>query len=380
MASPASGLIEASASNAPCAYAPFGIFSNRRSTAQELFSGERLARRLIFPTAVSAMDAKENALRIIHFENPEYVAGVLPVRFANYFGSNHEGFDGGEEPIAVGAEWTDIWGVGWRKELDGVMGFPRRHPLADLPRALREYAWPSPDDDRLCARIYERARSADLTGVFLGGSHRNALWERAYMLAGMENLMCCFKTEPNAVRELFRKIMDFQLGIQRHYLAIGVQIVMLSDDLGSQRSLLVSRECIEDFFLPEYRRLIEAYKREGVLIHFHSCGHIEPALDIFLDLGVDILNPVQASANNLDAVRLKTRGRMALSGGVDSALVMRGPVEAIRAETRRRLWQLGRQGGYFCRPDQGLPFPQAHLDALNETIEQFGRYPLAPPE
>jgi hypothetical protein len=70
---------------------------------------------------------------------------------------------------------------------------------------------------------------------------------------------------------------------------------------------------------------------------------------------------------------------MALEGGVSSAIIMEGPVERIEAEVRQRLWQLGRDGGYFCRQDQGMPFPEAHIGAVHETVERYGSYPLLPP-
>jgi len=137
---------------------------------------------------------------------------------------------------------------------------------------------------------------------------------------------------------------------------------------------------VEEFLVPEYRRLFDLYDEHDVLIGFHSCGNIESVLDTFMDLGVDVLNPVQATANDLERLRARTAGRMALQGGVSTATVMAGPVERIVAEARRRMWQLGRDGGYFCGPDQGLPFPKEHLDALHHAIETYGRYPLSPPE
>jgi uroporphyrinogen decarboxylase len=102
-------------------------------------------------------------------------------------------------------------------------------------------------------------------------------------------------------------------------------------------------------------------------------------LDTFMELGVDILNPVQATANNLDRVRALSQGKMALEGGVSSATVMKGPIERIVAEVRQRLWQLGREGGYFCRYDQGMPYPEAHVKALFEAVEKYGVYPIQPP-
>ena len=257
------------------------------------------------------------------------------------------------------------------------MGFPRGNPLADLPDALKRYAWPDPDDERIIRPIYEKAKSWKKEDTFLCGSHRDTLWEKCYMLIGMENAMCYFYTEPEAMREVFHRIMDFQLGIARHYLAVGVEMVSLSDDLGTQCGLLLSPDLINDFFVPEYRRLFDIYKPRNVLVNFHSCGHIEPVLEMFMDLGVDILNPLQVTANDLAAVRRKTSGRMALQGGIASSLIASGPIPAIREETRRRILELGRAGGYFCGPDQGMPWPEAHIQALRDAVQEFGRYPLA---
>ncbi len=208
--------------------------------------------------------------------------------------------------------WTDIWGTEWHLEHQGVMGFPRGNPLSDVVPALRTYAWPDPSDGRICARIYEGAGGWNRDGTFLAGHHRDTLWEKTSMLIGMENALCCFTDEPNALREVFHRIMEFQLGIAAHYARVGVEIAFFGDDLGSQRGLLLSPAMIQEFLVPEYRRLFGFYRERGVTIIFHSCGHIEPVLDMFMDLGVNILNPVKANANDLDRVREKTAGRMYL--------------------------------------------------------------------
>jgi uroporphyrinogen-III decarboxylase len=95
-----------------------------------------------------------------------------------------------------------------------------------------------------------------------------------------------------------------------------------------------------------------------------------------MELGVDVLNPVQARANDLDKVRAITQGRMALQGAVATETIMSGPKERIVAEVRERLWQLGRHGGYFCCPDQGMPFPAENIAAFHEAVERYGKYPL----
>jgi uroporphyrinogen decarboxylase len=324
------------------------------------------------------MNAKENALRIIRFDRPERIVGGPPCYGLSYFGVNHEGFDGSSHDNPVGTTWTDIWGTRWHKEHPGVMGFPRGNPL-DEPSKLASYRWPDPDDERLCGRIHKLAADFPGDGRFLAGSHRDTLWEKAYMLVGMENMMTCFFTAPGFAREILERIMDFQLGIARHYLSCRVEMVNMTDDLGTQAGPLLGERIVREFLLPQYRRIFALYRQAGVLVNFHSCGNIEAMLDIFMELGVNVLNPVQATANDLGVVRARTAGRMALLGGISTGLIMQGPPQRIVAEVRRRMWQLGREGGYFCSPDQGLPFPQEHIDALRQAVEQYGQYPLEEP-
>ena len=322
------------------------------------------------------MNARENALEIIRFGRPERIVSEIPQYRLCYLGCHHEGFDGSDENGPVGSEWVDIWGTAWRKEQEGVMGFMRAYPL-DEPGKLRGYRWPNPDDERICGKIHAMRREFAGGDLFLGGSHRDTLWEKAYMLVGMENMMVYFHTEPGFAREVLHRIMDFQLGMARHYLAAGIEFANLGDDLGTQRSLLLSPRIIEEFLVPEYERLFGLYRAHRVPIGFHSCGKIEEALETFIRLGVNVLNPVQATANDLERLRTVTQERMALKGGVGSAIIMAGPPARIEAEVRARIRQLGRNGGYFCASDQDLPYPRAHREAFAEAVARYGRYPLA---
>jgi uroporphyrinogen decarboxylase len=321
------------------------------------------------------MTARENALRILRFDKPERVMTALPKHVLSYQGMNHENYDSGGHDCALGTVWHDIWGTRWHKEHEGVMGFPRGNPLAD-PVALKDYRWPDPNDERLLRKMHDLKAKFPGGDLFLSGAHRDTLWEKAYMLVGMENMMMYFYTEPEFAREVLHRIMDFQLGIARHYLELGVETVSFGDDLGTQTGPLLGPAIVNEFLVPEYKRLFSLYKSHDILIEFHSCGCILQALDTFMDLGVDILNPVQATANDLDAVRAKTMSRMSLLGGVSTALVMDGPVDKIRDEVKKRIIQLGRNGGYFCAPDQVMPFPKPHLEAFNAAVEEFGKYPV----
>ena len=321
------------------------------------------------------MNNKANAIEIMNFGKPERITLGLPSHFAGYLGVNHEGFDGGGHHLPVGSWWTDIWGTGWHKEFPDVMGFPKKCPLAEV-KNLKTYKWPDPNDERIVKKIFEDAKNWNPEETFLMGSHRDTLWEKTYMLVGMENAMMYFYDEPGFMREVLRRIMDFQVAMQKHYLSAGVEIVLTSDDLGTQIAPLLSPELVREFLLPEYKRLMSVYREKGVYITHHSCGNIVQMIDIFLEMGINILNPVQASANNLYELREKTMGRIALDGGISSGLIVTGPIERIRQEVKEKMRLLGKNGGYFCNADQGMPWPKEHYAALRDAVEEFGKYPL----
>jgi len=324
------------------------------------------------------MDQKENALRIIRFNQPKYVMVRPPMHMISYQGSDHEGYEGVGDEHPAESRWVDIWGVGWYKELDGMMGLPEVNPLSE-PGNLKDYIWPDPNDERICSRIYKQRAEYKDRSCFITGSQRDTLWEKAYMLVGMRKLMGYFYTEPEFVKDVLHRIMDFQLAIAEHYFNNGVEMVKMSDDLGSQTGPLLGPKIVNRFLIPEYQRLFKRYKEKRVLINFHSCGNILSILEPLMELGADILNPIQASANDLYKVRQITQGRLTLLGGVSSKTVLEGCEKDICEEVKERINLLGQKGGYFCCPDQTMPYPQENLDYLAAAVERYGKYPLEYP-
>lgn len=326
------------------------------------------------------MTEKQNALEIIRFGKPEKIVWHIPEYNLTYLGCNHESFDGVDDRAPVGSRWTDVWGTGWHKVHEGVMGLPEVCPL-DEPEKLAAYQWPDPFDERLISQTHRlRAALPEGADVYITGRHRDTLWEKAYMLVGMEDLMVYMVTEPEFAREVFHRIMDFQLGIAQTYLECGVEVVRLGDDMGAQNGLLLSKDMIREFLVPEYKRLIDFYKAHGVLIEFHSCGCIQDMVDIFMELGVDVLNPLQATANDLGRIRRETQGKMCLRGGVSTELIATGTREEIEKDVHEKIWLMGQNAGYFCSPDQRIPWSDERQGWFMDAVAKYGRYPLVAPE
>jgi len=314
------------------------------------------------------MTAKQNLLRAIRYDSPEYVPrGNEPVMAGVQYAGNFRI-----------ANWTDSWGTRWETTRDDMVPFPRGHPLPDL-RRVDEFTPPDPHalfdaDTTLADQV---ASIPDREGKLVFGQQTYFLFERAWALTGMEAFFASFSEHPAELKELLRKITDYNIAVFERYLKLGVDGVGFSEDLGTQRALMISPDHFREFLKPEHARAFAPVKQAGKLVNFHSCGCVQDIIDDLIEVGVDILNPVQARANDLSLVKQRAYGRLALQGGIDTQhVLMLGTPEEVAAEVKRVLGILAPGGGYIIGPDQGMPFPPENTDALWRAAERWGAYPL----
>lgn len=314
------------------------------------------------------MTAKENLLRAIGCREPEYVPrgneGVMA-------GAAYEG------NFRIGC-WTDAWGTRWETTRDDMVPFPKGSPLPDL-RRIDDYVVPDPHalfeaDLSLPERIAQIPEREDKL-VF--GQQTYFVFERAWALTGLDSFLAGFYEHPDELRELLRRIADYNIAVFERYIDLGVDGVSFSEDLGTQRALMVSPQVFREFLKPEYARIFAPVKAAGKLINFHSCGCVQDIVEDLIEVGVDILNPVQARANDLALMKQKAHGRIALMGGIDTQhVLMLGTPDGVEAEVKRVLAILAPGGGCIIGPDQGMPFPRENIEALWRAAERWGRYPL----
>ncbi|MBS7615031.1 hypothetical protein KEJ18_04795 [Candidatus Bathyarchaeota archaeon] len=311
------------------------------------------------------MDAKENLLRAIYFEDPEYVPRTnedvcVSFQFEGNFKSE---------------TWTDKWCVHWVTTRSDMVPFPKGNPLTSLEH-LDNFVFPDPDSLRLTKEIKGFLNQVDRDKHLVFGTLTYFMFERAWALMGMDNFLKSFFTHPNEMKQLLHRIADFNIRVFERYLELDVDGVNFSEDLGHQRGLMISPRFFREFFIPEYRRCFRSLVKEGKIIDFHSCGRVQDIVEDLIDVGVTILNPVQARANNLSLLKWKCHGKMALKGGVDSHLLMLGPVTEIEKEVEKVIATLAQGGGYIIGPDQSMPFPQENIEALWRKATSHGKYPI----
>lgn len=269
----------------------------------------------------------------------------------------------------------DIWGIGWDNTIND--GFQVQvNPLADLA-SLRTYRFPDPDDDRLYAGM-EDAISENGGRRAVVGSIGFCLWERYYLLRGFEQAMEDLAAEPSLVEDLLERILQVQMGVARNFVAIGVDVGYTGDDFGSQRGLLFSPATWRRYIKPRYAKLWGVFRDAGLPVVHHSCGDVRAILDDMLEIGLDMLNPVQTHAMPPQELADRWGDRLAFAGGIctQKVLPFGTPSEVVEhvALCKRTL---GRRGRYLMGPSHALTsdVPEANFRAMLDAMGVVPRLP-----
>ena len=273
---------------------------------------------------------------------------------------------------------ADRWGVVWAGGIAAksdyepeIQGYPVRHPLADLER-MEDYAFPDPDEPGIMDGLLD---SVDRREALVTGELMFPVQDRAHTLMGMDNFLLSLIDQPKLMHVLLRRIADYQIGIIHRYLAIGVDIIRVLDDYGTQHSLLLGPRLWRSFVKPELARIVKAAKDGGAFFWLHSCGHVMEILPDLVEIGVDILDPVQVQANDQAAAKRLYGDRLCLMGGMDTQYVLTlGTPEEVEAEVKARIELLAPGAGFILAPDTLITMPEANYQAYLAAGARYGRY------
>ena len=199
-----------------------------------------------------------------------------------------------------------------------------------------------------------------------------------WAMTGMEKMMMDLIANPGVVEAIVAKVEEYTLACLRMTLEKypgGVDAIGCGDDYGTQNGLLLSPEMIARFFMPSLKRHYSLGKRGGTLCYHHSCGAVFDMIPLFIDAGLDVLNPVQTSAAGMDPARLKRHfgSHLAFHGGIDiQQTLVTGTPEEVRAEVRNRVQTLG-PAGYILAPSHVLQpdAPPENIVALYDEVQKF---------
>jgi uroporphyrinogen decarboxylase len=346
-------------------------------------SYERLVKRLGLKPEVKIAD-KIQQLAILD----EAVLKTLEVDF-RHFSLKKGFFIGGEDRFddpSGRPYFIDDWGIKWGKSpyyYDMIY-----HPLQNLGTDdLDDYAWPDPRDPTRyeglgeeVKNVYQTTDYALVADAIFGG-----IFECAWWLRGFEKFAVDMYKRADFAEALLDKVLELYIGFYSRYMdEVGdyVQMVELGDDVGAQTGPMISPVLLRKYVKPRWKKLYDLiHSKTKAKIFHHSCGSIYPFIGDLIDVGVDVLNPIQPLAANMDIGNIKKEfgDKLTLHGGVDIQRVLPlGTPNDVVAEVKRVIRLAAQNGGYILAGAHNIQpdTPVENIQSMFEAGRKFGAYPL----
>ena len=249
------------------------------------------------------------------------------------------------------------------------------------------YPWPDPSDPGyvrgLRDRLLDYRENTDYAIVLRLPS---VFVHTTQFVRGFEDWFADLAADRKLAAALFDAVTENSTAVAAEILeAVGdlADVVAISDDLGFQNGPIVSPEMYRELFKPRHKQYFDAVKKHtGAFIHFHCCGSIYRLLDDLIDIGADVIHPVQVAAKNMDSSILGPEfgDRLGFWGGVDTQRVLpHGTPEDVKAEVRRRIRDFAPGGGYILGAVHNIQtgVPVENIIAMYEAGKEYGQYPIS---
>ncbi|MHB1295367.1 MAG: uroporphyrinogen decarboxylase family protein [Anaerolineae bacterium] len=284
--------------------------------------------------------------------------------------------------------FIDEWGITWQMKPGAAYYEVARSPLAEATiEDLERYPWPDLAHPSRFATLAAEADVLRATECAIVGMSGVSPFEQIGLLRGHEQWLMDLAADPEFAQAILRKVTDLQKSAVLGMLGqVGdrIDILLMGDDLGGQTAPMISPATYRRLVKPMHAELTEAiHSKTHAHIFYHCDGAIYPLLGDLIEIGVEILNPVQVSAGVMgDTARLKREfgDRLCFNGAIDTQWVLpHGTTDDVRREVRQRIRDLAPGGGYICSAVHCLQpdVPVENVLALFDEAYAAGRYPIS---
>jgi uroporphyrinogen decarboxylase len=276
----------------------------------------------------------------------------------------------------------DEWNFKYRKVGPYVEIIDR--PLSNVStiKEIEAYEIPDPNDENrwtLASHMIEKhCRKYAIIGCM-----GMTMFEMGWNLVGFEKFLIDFNQQEPYVLRLLDRLLNYALDCGKRLLDLGVDVLWTGDDVGTQNGMLISPEIWRGILKPRMSKLYSALKEKNrdIKIAYHSCGSIVPIIPDLIEIGLDILNPIQPLAREMDLRKLKEEygTKICLFGGVDVQNVLPlGRSEEIEKHVKDRIDAAASGGGFIIAPAHVIQ-PDTKIENVKvffSAVKRYGRYPL----
>lgn len=246
------------------------------------------------------------------------------------------------------------------------------HPLSDI-KQYKNYQFPDANAKGYLDYAQKLVKNYS-DRYIVTGYHFACLFERAYILRGFENTLIDFMLNKGFLEELLDKISHFQVELAKRYIQIGVNCGRIVDDYGSQMGLMISPDTWREFIKPRLIKIVSVYKNAGLPVILHSCGDISSIIEDIVEIGIDVLHPIQPNVMDLDDIVDRFGKKLTFFGGVcNQEILPLGTPEEIDEEVKRLIKLLGRYGKYIVCPSNGIgpDVPFENVEAYMNAVKKY---------
>ena len=272
-----------------------------------------------------------------------------------------------------GDSHMDAWGVEWVKQ--GPFNQIRRSPLSDATEEeILSYEYPYEHLDGLLANMDPVMAEADT--MFVGCDVSPCVFEMVCRLRGMEQGLLDLAGSPRLSDRMLDQACSFSVRVSEAACRrFALDWLWTGDDVGGQQCMVMSPACWRARIGPGLARVFAVGKAHGLWVAYHSCGAIRPIIPDLIDMGLDVLNPVQCNCPGLDPLELKREfgGDLAFMGGVDTQdLLPNGTAQEVYSQTRRLVEEMACDGGgYILAASHTVP-PETSLESIFAMYDAAG--------
>ena len=255
------------------------------------------------------------------------------------------------------------------------------HPMARLTRVeeIEEYPWPDVDASHRQETMIKNIGEIHKKGLAAVGTAGVAhIFENAWKMRGMEQLFVDMYQDRELAAALLDKITAMNAVMAAAAARGGADILLTADDVGTQRGMMMAPDFWRKWFKPRLAKVIKAAKdiKPDILVWYHSDGDIRAIIPELIEIGLDILNPVQPEC--LDPVEIKKQygDKLAFWGTIGTQTTMPfGTPEEVKATVKRMIETVGRGGGLVLAPTHVLEpdVPWENICAFVDAVKQYGR-------